>query len=342
VSGKPKGGKGSPAGARRHDALLDRNLDRISDRLRDAPMGFHDEGGPADADALAAHELSDEDRALWRRWDGLELGGGEARLLPLAEIAPRTAEADAAGLVRAGDRVIGERGRDTFVLPGDPWAEGAAIVRIEESGERTPEASSVVHLVLGWLGEIAILYDEHGDFEDDLFGDDGEMLPAVQRRLARRRLDLDPDAPGARLELAGLLRRAGELPAAQAELKQVLRRAPEWAWAHHELGRVQMGLGERGKAAASHRKAAAVADDETLGAYFLAWAALASDDAARAELAREVLRVRPDFAANEAAAAGALHERGDDEDAREHVALGLAVVPGHLELLRLRGEIGEG
>ncbi len=319
--------------ARRTEELLD----RIEDRLRDAPVGFHDPGAPAAADAIAAAGLSDEDAAVWRRWDGLELAAGEARLVKLAEIAAASASDDA--VVRAGDRVIGERGRDVFVLPEDPWAEGAAVVRVEESGERTPEASSVAHLVLGWLGEIAVLYDARGEFNDALFGDDGELVPAARRKLARRRLDLDEDAAGPRLELATVLRQAGELPAAKSELKQVLRRAPEWSWPHHELGRVLAALGDRGGAVRSHRAAASHAGDDALAAWFLAWAALASDDADRPALAKEVLRTRPDFAMQQAAAAEALAERERIEDAKEHVALGLAIVPGHLELLRLRGKL---
>ena len=340
MSGRKRGGPRSPKApaARKQDELLD----RIEDRLRDAADGFHGWNSPAGDDAFAGHELSDENAAVWRRWNGLELAAGEARLLSLAEIEPLTAEASAAGILREGDRVIAERGRDVYVLPADPWAEGASVVRVEESGERTPDASSVAHMLLGWFGEIAVLYDDKGEFRDELFGEDGELVPAIARKLARRRLDLDEDAPGPRLELATSLRKAGEHTAARAELKQVLRRAPEWAWAHHELGRAHMGEGDRAAAAKSHREAAQHAGDDTLAAYFFAWAALASEGDARADLAQKVLRVRPDFAMQEAAAAQSLHERERDDEAREHVALGLAVVPSHLELLRLRGEIGTG
>ena len=81
---------------RRRDHAIESVLDRIEDRLIDAPEGLHQVGEPASADDLAAAAkagLEPEVLALWRRWDGLDLGNGEARLLSLAEQAEATAAA---------------------------------------------------------------------------------------------------------------------------------------------------------------------------------------------------------------------------------------------------------
>ncbi len=318
---------------RRDDAVLD----RVEDRLRDASEGFHRSGDPATRTALEASGIDDDELGVWMRWDGIDFAADDARLYPLAEIPTASAAALADGVVLEGDRVIAERGRDLFVLPADPWAEGAAVVRVEEAGDRSPEASSVGHLVLGWLGEFAVLYDDQGEFFDDLFGEDGELTPTAERRLCRRRLDLDPDAPNARLRLAELLREAGEFVAARAELQQVIKRAPEFAWAHFALGRTSMALGQPDRALAAFKAAAACPSSDGRG-WFLAWAALVADGDTRAGLAREVLALRPDFAAQQAEAVAALLERERNDAAREQLELGLAVLPGHLELLRLRGE----
>lgn len=316
-------------------------FDRIEDRLRDAEIGFHDVGAPASTTALAESGLDDEAQTVWARWDGVELAAGDARLLPLAEHATATAEALAEGRIREGDRVIGERGRDLMVLPQDPWAEGGAVIRVEEAGDRTPDASSVRSLLMGWLGELSVLYDEHGEFHDEIFGEDGELNVAVERRLCRRRLDYDPDAVGARLRLAELLRGAGELAAAKAELNQVIKRAPDFPWGHFALGRTLASLGQPARAIASYRAAAAVQPDAVVGAWYLAWAALVAEGGARESLVAEVLAARPSFGSQQAQAVASLLEDGRVVDAREHLELGLAVAPTNLELLRLRGEIDQ-
>ncbi len=318
----------------RHDDAV---LDRIEDRLRDAEDGFHSAGEPASAATLTASGVDDDERGVWTRWDGIEFAAGDARLYPLAEIPTATAAALADGVITDGDRVIGERGRDLMVLPVDPWLEGAAVVKVEEAGDRSPEASSVAHLVLGWLGEFAVLFDDQGEFFDDLFGEDGELDPVAERRLCRRRLDLDEDAPNARLRLAELLRDAGEFVAARAELQQVIKRAPEFAWAHFALGRTSIALGQPDRALAAFRTAAECPGDPGQHGWFLAWAARVADASSRVSLAAEVLALRPDFAAQQAEAVAALLESERIDAAREQLELGLAVVPGHLELLRLRG-----
>lgn len=323
------------------------NLDRIEDRLRDAPEGLHDAGDPADPAALAASPLPAAAQLLWARFDGLELGHGELRLYSLAVLADAQAEAEER--LSPGDVVIGERGGDVLVLAGDPHAEGADVVLVEEDGERLPHSSCIDLLVLAALGEAAVLFDEEGEFQADLFGDDGELSHAAERRMLRRHLDLDPDAPLARFRLAQSLRRGGEFRAAAGELGQLLRRAPEFAWAHHELGRARLGLGDAVAAARAFVDAAEHAREPGLAAYFYAWACLArgtgpegQDDRRagrvpeRAALASAVLTRSPNFAAAQEAGVREALEADEGGRAREMLALGLAVVPGHLGLLSLR------
>ncbi len=355
------------------------NLDRIEDRLRDAPPGLHAVNPGADPAALAASPLPPPARLLWGQWDGLELAAGELRLWPLAELV-QFSHADAAlrqeDRLRDDDIAIGERGNDILVLCADPHAEGADVVLVEEDGERLPHSAGADLLVLAVLGEIAVLYDEEGEFQEHLFKTDGQLRRAAERRLLRRHLDLDPDAPLARFRLARSLRRAGELRAASSELRQLLRRAPDFAWGQHERGRVSLGLGEHTEAGQAFLRAAELAADSGLRAYFLAWACLGAEAASapapedskpeggsdgqsdgkanrkpsrgrakpaldRAALAEQVLADSPEFVRAQEAAVRAALEAEDASRAEESLRLGLAVVPGHLGLLSLRPLVAE-
>ncbi len=337
------------------------NIDRIEDRLRDAPDGLHTFNPPADAEALAASALPPPARLLWGTWDGLELAAGELRLWPLDELVASGEAAHAEGRLRPDDLAIGERGGDLLVLCGDPHAEGADVVLVEEDGERLPHSAGVDLLVLAMLGEVSVLYDEEGEFQEELFGPSGALTRSAERRLLRRHLDLDPDAPLARFKLAQSLRRAGELRAAAGELRQLLRRAPEFAWAHHEQGRVQLGMAAPAEAARSFLRASAVTGDTGVQAYFLAWACLAADEASkgppepaskdsrkpsqappnRAALAAQVLALSPEFARAQEAALREALENGDRTRADEALRLGLAVMPGNAGMLSLRAAVEE-
>jgi tetratricopeptide (TPR) repeat protein len=310
-------------------------LDRVEDRLVDAPEGLHHLGEPADAETLAAAGLPDDAAMLWERWDGIELGNGEARMLPLAEHARASAEAREQGLLHEGDRVIGEHGSALLVLPADPWAEGGDVVSVEDDGQRAPLASSLLALTLGLVAEMALLYDEEGEYHDELFASNGELRPKAERKLLRRRLDFDEDAPLPRYRLAQLLRRAGEARGARSELERVLVCAPQFAWAHFELGRALLDLDSANEAARSFAAAAEQAEDRGLRAHFLAWQARASEGEARLALAAKVLELDPTFVnAQEAGLREAIDH--DDPHAHDLLALGLAVAPTHLGLLALR------
>lgn len=332
---------------RRRQRRLEELGDRIEDRLRDAPPGLHRVGPPADPEALEAAALPEELAQLWQRWDGLELRNGDARLLSLAAQRVATDEARAAGILADGDRVIGELDRALLVLPEDPWAEGGEVVMVEDDGERAPYASSVLRLALGLIAEASVLYGGDGEYREDLFEEHGELNPRAERRLLRRRLDFDEDAPFPRFRLGQLLRRAGELRGARAELRRVIRCAPSFSWAHWELGRVELELAADGDAdgdADRHRTsaqerfsdAASEAGDPHLRALFLAWAARASDGDERERLAAEVETLDPGFAATREAGIREAIADEDWERAGELLALGLAVSPRHLGLLGLR------
>jgi len=329
---------------------LETALDRLEERLETAPAGLHAVGTAADPEALEAADLAPGAALLWAKYDGVELMSGEARALPLVEIAEATRAAREDGLLRDGDVVVAERGRVLFALPSDPWAEGASVVSITEEADRAPEATSVMHLLLGLLGEVSVLYDEQGEFHDDLIDEWGELMPAAQRKLLRRRLDFDPIAPNPRLQLAQALRASGELRAASKEVDKVLHYAPEFPAAHHERGLVMRLRGEREPARRAFARAAEHAFDPVTAAAYEAWAARvaleeaeASGDAGaetRAQgHAEAVLRRRPDYAQNQLMGARARLERRDRDAAAELVALGLAVAPRHLELLQLRREL---
>lgn len=315
-------------------------LDRIEDRLLDAPTGLHAVGGPADPGHLDSSPLSEEGRLLWARWDGLELLHGEVVLYEAKAIAGHTREAAAEQLVGDGDVVLGERGRQLLVACADPWEEGADVVVVDEDGERSPFASTVGLLVLGLLGEASVLYDEDGEFREELFDDELDQLTeAAERRLLRRRLDFDPDAPLARYRLAQLLRRSGETRASISELGAVIKRAPSFVWARFELGRAQLSVDKRDAARREFEAAAAGASDEGMRGLFFAWAALASEGEDKRRLASAALEAYPGIvAAHEGGAREAL-ELEEPDRARELVEVGLAVLPGHLGLLDLQRKL---
>lgn len=316
-------------------------LDRLEERLETTPHGLHAFARGADEAAIEKAGLPPGAAILWAKYNGLELMSGELRLHALDELEAANAEARADDLLREGDLVIGDRGRTVLVLPADPWEEGAAVVSITDEHERSPEASSVVHLVLSILGELGVLYDDYGEFREERIDEWGELEPATRRKLLRRRLDLDPLAPAPRLRLARVLRADGQAKAAGKEIEKVLHYAPEYAAAHFERGHVFIDLAQSEPARRAFAKAAEFADDSVSAAAYEAWAARSCDDPAKAKVhAAAVLQRRPDYASNQVAGARARLSVDDQDGARELVALGLAVAPTNLELLELRNSLG--
>ena len=319
---------------------LERALDRIEERLYDAARGFHEAGGPADVEGLSRSLLPDDVRRFWARWDGMDLGHGSVTIGDVDAVETLTTAAREEGLIGAGDVLFAQRGDESFVFPEDPWEEGAEVVLVDDQGSRFPMSGTLTGFVLAQIGELSVLYDEEGEFQEDTFGEDGELTPAVRRRLLRRHLDYDPDAPLARLQLGQSLRREGDLEAALREFEAVLVRAPSFAWAQVETGRAAVVLGRYARAQEAFRAALESERDPDLKTFVRAWLALAMGEGeARERLAAEVLSETPDFASQEEAAAREALGLGDVARAREHVRLGLCVSPRALGLMALRREL---
>ena len=330
-----------------HEALtegqeraLDRVLDKLEERLMDAPRGLHMWGrGGASSDALAqlhAMGVSPATSMLWARFDGFELGHGEATIYAAEQVAEATQALVEDGRAQEGDIALGTYGRDDLVLCLDPWEEGADVVLVDEAGGRGPYGSTAAHTVLGILAELSVILDDGGEYHDELFGEDGGMQLKVERRMLRRHLDADEDAPLARFRLAQLLRRAGEAAGAKRELDLCLRRAPNFAWAQLELGRAWLDLNDLEKSRRAFDDAAKLTEDESLQAYFLAWAALAAEGKHRVKRAAEVVRRYAGFSAAQEAGAREAMEDEAYERAKELVRLGLAVAPKSIALLDMR------
>lgn len=321
---------------------LDRLMDRVEDRLWGASEGAHRVEAGAGWDQVAAVGIPPEFAYFWTRFDGLELSQGEVTIASLAQI-PELTKTHQERL-RAGDLVIGHRGHDLYVLPKDPWAEGAVVLVVDPAKQRGPLASSVGHLVLSLLGEFALLFDDEGEYREGLYDEhSGELTPEVQRKILRRRLDMDPDGPMARFELGQLLRAQGEIRAALSELKIAVKVAPEFHWSHYELGRCYFDQ-DKGRPALGCFEAAAelCTDNPYLFALFSAWAirCLEKEDPSRVEKLRAAIVAKaPTFAADQLEDATEAIEDQEHQAAIEAVLIGLAVAPKDLSLLALRSSL---
>jgi hypothetical protein len=320
--------------------LANEVLDRIEDRLLDAPHGLHELGDPASEANVLAAGLRLENGLLWTRWNGLALGHGEVIIHALNEIADANDELRGHGWLRPGDVAIGRQGRDWLVCPGDPWQDGGDVVLVGDDGQRAPIASRVERFVLSTLAEQSVLFDEEGEFRADLFdAEEDELNEAARRKVLRRRLDMDADAVLPRFQLASLLRQGGELRGAIAELRHCLKVYPEFAWAHFELGQALHAQGESELASRSFENAAEFAQRPDLAALFLAHAALVSADDARKLFAARVKQADSTFVAERETEAREALAEGDGRSAAIAAQLGLAVEPRHLGLLSISASI---
>ena len=298
-------------------------LDRIFAALDEAPPGLHDVD-PASPELPPGLPPALID--LYARCDGARL------YVDALEIA-------------ASRDVQFELGRWKFaILDGDVIAidHRGRIVRADESIEDDVcDGTRLDRWLAGQLDALALLFDRDGEFADDVFDEDGEILSVVRERQLRAQLKRDAAAPGPRWRLAHTLLAQGALEDARNELEQVVADDPAFAWAWLDLARVSERLGEIGGAIDEARMAAEAAEgmQHPQGGYFWSQVARlalrAGDDMARAEAATKASLLAPNLKRAQIEGARERIEAGDTASAKGLLDLLRAVWPRDVEVLEL-------
>ena len=300
-------------------------LDRVFEQLEAAPAGLHDVAPPA---ARLPSGLPEPLIDFYARCDGARLFLDSVELAPSAEVELR-GEHWRFGSLEDEDLLIDARGR---------------IWRSDESlDDLVCEGTRLDRWLAGVVEAIAMLYDDEGEFVDDSFDEDGELLPAVGERQLRAMMKRDPGAPGPRWRLGHALLAQDNIAEGRAELEEVVASEPGFAWAWLDLAKVSERLGELPGAIDEARAAAEAAAGHPQAGYFQAQlarlAGRAGDEATRAAAARRAAELAPELKAAQLAGARESLEAGDLASARGLIDLLRAVWPRDLEVLELAGRV---
>jgi hypothetical protein len=302
-------------------------LDRVFDALDEAAPGLHDVT-PAIEELPPG--LPPQLIELYARCDGARLYVDSLELL-------------------ASHDVRFDAGRWRFAL-----ADGETIAidhrgklwRFDASIEDdTCDGTRLDRWLAGQVDALGLLFDRDGEYADDVFDEDGEILAVVRERQLRAQLKRDASAPGPRWRLAHVLLDQGATENARDELEQVVADDPAFAWAWLDLARVSERLGEAGGAIDEARMAAEVAEgvQHPQAGYFWSQVARlavrAGDDMVRAEAATKASLLAPGLKRAQIEGARERLDSGDTASARGLLELLRAVWPRDLEVLELAKKI---
>ena len=305
----------------------DTTIDRIERALDRWPAGLHDLGDPArDLPPDWPLDLAE----VYMTWNGARLFNEAIELVPSTEV------------VREGDRWrIGAAWGDPILVDrkGRVWREE------QDAEEPVLDGTSVARWLSGAIDAEALLFDADGEFAEDVFDEDGELLEEIEIARLRARIKRDVKAPGPRWALARRLAQhdAAEPAVGEARdlLEAVVADAPELAWAWLDLARISERLGELPNAI-DEAEQAGVAEEQRRGeqaAFFYAHAArlaaLAGDEARRAVLAGRAKAADPTCVASFVAGAEDNLAANDPVAARALAELAKAVAPRDLAVLDL-------
>lgn len=306
----------------------DSPIDRLVAVIEAAPHGLHDLDEPTgDVPVDWPVVLGD----VYLAFDGARLFHEELILYPAAHVV--------AG--EDGRWMIGDLGGSAIQVD----ARGRVWRTDDETGEDVVDGTAPVKWLRGQLEALALLFDKDGEYGDDAFDDEGEIVDEIARAQARAQVKRDPRAPGPRWRLARLLAAGGETEAARSELETVVEVAPELPWAWLDLARISETLGELDgaydEAVAAAEAAAKIAHEQI--AYFWAQAARLAvkrkADGDRAACAARALAADPRLVEAELAGAEQNLADGDLGSARALVELARAVAPRDLSAMDLARRI---
>jgi hypothetical protein len=290
---------------------------------------------PADlarAVAILGRPLPAAYEAFLRSFDGADLfhesvliaGAGGGAPVRLADL-PQERAGELAFAVAAG----GER----YTLDG-----AGRVLRYDAGAdERAIAGSGFGPWLDATVAREQVLYGPDGEYAPDVFDPSGEeVTPLVALRQAERALKQDPGAAGAAHARGVALRRLGRAKAAVDALAEATALDPENPWPWFDLGRVALDDGQRAKAVAAFRRAAALVPASE-GARLLAWATRAAGQAPEATgLRAEALARDAGLVESLRRAAAAAADDDDPEAEAEAAALLAAVAPGEVVVPRRR------
>lgn len=302
-------------------------LDRVLAAFEAAPPGLHDLDPPSAAlpTGLPAPLIE-----LYARCDG-------ARMF-----------IDSLEIVPAGEVVLQDERWQFATVEGEPVAidRKGKIWRTDASiDDDVCDGTRLDRWLSGQLDGLGLLYDADGEFADNVFDDDGELLPEVAEQRLRAQIKRDPGAPGPRWRLALALIAQDVVDEARTELEQTVADDPTFAWAWLDLARISERLGELPGAIDEVRMAADIADGtrHPQAGYF--WAQLArlavrnGDELLRAEAATRTSLLAPALKRAQLDGAAERVEAGDHASARGLLEILRAVWPRDLEVLDLARRI---
>ncbi len=305
---------------------MTRELTHVAEALQRYAPGVHRLGSPASF--AKTTKLPTALGAFYQRWNGADLFHESLRIRPVERVEGEL-----------GRWLVAELGRDTIYVDRE-----GAVWRLEgDTGDLIHDGTRFDRWLDGWVDGESILYDTDGEFLDFGLDDNGELTPQAALDRERRVHKRDKQAAGPRWRLARALVRSGNVEDARNELEGLVKQHPTFGWAWFDLARISEQLGEA-SGALEEVVAAAEADPEyELAGYFWAHAArlaaATGDEARRADLAARALDKDPNLARTQRDGAAAQAAEGNVEDARELLAVALALAPRDIEALALQRTI---